>query len=505
MKRSVFLKTKSGMRDCVVDLFRKENPDPPGLIVDLVKADQEYAYADGSGDTEVILQRFADSVSRSSLGIGEEKWRELVSRQLQDCRIIRNDEICDYVMEWSTSPGWPFNVTGTETRKKAFEKHGFSVMEDYIASGKKALWSACVKSEVLKRKKILEGKMRLFSVCPLHVQQYLLKYCADFNTKFIEASRRERLQTWIGRTHYHGQWHSSMSRFADCDYVFSLDEVNWDIHIHYDLFRAVYRLRSLLTENDKHKGHFERLCQEVVCSYLISDQDDGGGCPVIMKEQGNSSGSSNTIVDNSLIVLLLVMEAYFEVNIVDSLDDFLENVEVVVIGDDNLTGVRQRKVGMLTEQHVMDVMHRWRIQARVESVGTKIIGAHFVSKDVGWSQIIRPDVRVGNYVPVPSRVRLLAHVLYGSPGFNFLQTGLKVNSLMLESYWDPEVYDWLKRMQNWIKSQNKSLYAGESESMPVLSFYQSIFPDWMVEQLYLGHPESKISVYLNSSRYNCDI
>jgi len=443
---------------------------------------------------ERVVREFSCAVTPGSINRGKMMLYIWLNRIVRDCQYYTYEEALDFISEWESSPGWPYTQMGYHTRSSVVEKLNLeSLVREFQESGKHGLWTGCLKEEVLKRAKYERGMIRFFACCPIHVQITLLQFSADLNFRIMYLSSRARFPTFVGVSPFGGGWNLLFSRFKGYKLVFSLDETSWDMTLHRNLFQAIYEIRNSLLCECKSDSYVQWLVDEVVCTYLVSDTGE-----VFRKFQGNASGSSNTIIDNSLILLMLYLEAYFRVYPHDSLTDFLANVQLNVIGDDNICAVSEQKSAFGMDS-VMLVMWEWGIRPRVESISDNIVGSHYVSKD------IREFIYCGNtyLVPLPTRVRLLAHYIYSTPGDNLLASAIKLNSLMLECVFDDELWAMFYTLQSWYIAVQTQMYRWETEDQPVQNFIASVFPRDYVIRMHLGLELKSVSRYKFEEREQC--
>lgn len=453
------------------------------LAKEIAQAKELYCYAYDSPtlNMEPIVAKFARplGVGFRSIELGAAALMTKVHRIMPIHSPLDYCEAEKKILELNTSPGWPWTQIGYHTRKALkLAVNMCEVAREVEESGLHTLWTCCMKSEVLKREKFLAGNLRLFCVCPMQIQLILLKYSAFFNEFIERASVRGEFPCYVGVSPLGLGWHRVFFPFTKAAVVFSLDETNWDTSLHYLLFEKVYRIRQRMLKNVPRKK-IDWLVDEIVNTFLVTDTG-----VIIRKTQGNPSGSSNTCIDNSCILIMIYYEAYFRVYPHDTLEDFEKYVNLSVLGDDNICGVASERA-LFGIDSVTAVMTEWGIIPKVESNSTSVCGAEYLSKVVGVYDLVyyKP------LVPLPKRIRFLAHYLYSNPGANILLSAIKCNSLMLEGVFHKDLWDMLQTFQYWYRDKVKEMCRWETEDVTIQSFIASIFPRSMILSAYIGYPE----------------
>jgi len=458
------------------------------LEKDLVaEARDKYLRVGTGGDMEFVLSDFMKPVPVGCISGGERLLHIFVNRFIRDVDVISYEEAIDFMTEKTSSPGWPYTEMGYHSRAEVLEDgQAVRYAKEFEESGLHGLWTGCLKEEVLKRKKFESGHTRFFACCPIHTQIVLLRYCAPFNAAMIEWSRQEVWPFYVGRSPFAGGW-NRLCIHLDKGAVFSLDETLWDTTLSRELFAALYRVRNSAFRVPLSNDKLYWLVDEVVSTFIISDTGE-----VVRKYNGNASGSSNTLVDNSMILFMLYLEAYSRVYPGDSIDDFFSNVFLNIIGDDNICCVSLQRP-LFTKDVIMSTMREWGINPRVESETPSIIGAHYVAKDVG----VRVIGGLRHFVPLPGRVRLLAHYLYSTPGDNLLLSAIKCNSLLLEVPFDDVLWRMLYTFQSWYLAAKGDMYRWCTSDLSLIQFESGIYPRSIVYAMYLGF-ENLCQAYIKS-------
>jgi hypothetical protein len=405
------------------------------------------------------LTLYARPLKRGQCLMGARMLREYLYGVVGRTYAIELEQTVEFLIEKESSPGWPFNKL-YHTRRELLAKDGLQLSRDWWESGKRAIWSGCLKDELVKCEKLQRGLVRFFACCPLPVQLQIMRFSTILNWKIVFASSEFRFCTYVGVAPQDGGWNRIFSEFSRRDFFFSLDETAYDTTLHEDLFKAIYRIRNNLHVNPWPQADVDRLINEVVRTVIVTDTGE-----VVQKHQGNSSGSPNTIHDNSLILIMLYFETYLRLYPTDNLSDFFKYISLLVIGDDNFCGVSIDR-GLFTSREVMKTMEDWGIEPRIESESKTVEGMEFVSKIITKVQV----EGMSFYVPVPKQPRFIAHLLMSTPGEDLLASGLKINSLLAECAFDDTLWDMVVYVQDQYRKRLPEMKMWEFEDMPIAGF-----------------------------------
>jgi len=398
---------------------------------------------------------YAAQSPQGRIDLGAFALREYLFQKIGTCKYLSLDEAVELIEEKNSSPGWPFTQKW-ETRGQLLKSGVLkSLIDSWWESGLHAVWTGCLKDEVVKIEKVKHGLVRFFFCCPMPVQVRLMQFGGVLNKRVIELSKKFMFPTYLGVSSYDRNWHVLFSRFRGKKHFFSLDETNYDSTISVRLLAALYDIRNSLLDVPVSDNHLRRLIQEIAETVVVTDTGH-----LIQKRQGNPSGSPNTSADNSLILIMLYFEAYFRVYPTDSLFDFEAHVSLVVIGDDNFCGVDEAR-SLFTENSVMSVMTEWGISPKVEAVSDTLEGMEFVSKIIKSVETCSGPV----YVPMPKQVRFVAHLLMSTPGEDALLSAVKVNALMSECPFDDLLWKMCVSCQDYYRKRPQLLAEWEDDSL----------------------------------------
>jgi len=405
------------------------------------------------------LTLYARPLKRGQCTAGARMLREYLYGVVGRTYAIDLEQTPEFLVEKESSPGWPFNKKH-KTRREMLADNGLEMSRLWWESKKRAVWSGCLKNELVKTEKLERGLVRFFACCPLPVQLQIMRFSTILNWKIVFASSEFRFCTYVGVAPQDGGWNRLFTDFSKRDFFFSLDETAYNTTLHEDLFKAIYRIRNNLHVNPWPQEDVDRLLGEIVRTVIVTDVGD-----VVQKHQGNSSGSPNTIHDNSLILIMLYFETYLRLYPDDNLTDFFKYISLLVIGDDNFCGVSVDR-GLFTSVEVMKTMQDWGIVPRVESESKTVEGMEFVSKIIKKVQVEGMTF----YVPVPKPLRFIAHLLMSTPGKDLLASGLKINSLLAECAFDDTLWEMVVFIQDQYRKRLPDMKDWESEDMPVAGF-----------------------------------
>lgn len=201
---------------------------------------------------------------------------------------------------------------------------------------------ACLKDETRPIEKINAGKTRVFVCMPMDYNLLVRKYfgafiCAMHETAGIMPAC-VGVDAATGWTHlYKRLSRVGKERFEDFDYK------HWDTLLHPELFDSFVEVVNtwygdkLGSENANVR---KVLIHEIVFNYIIA------GDRLVQKNTGTSSGCAITAELNSYIGDLVMLYCFLTLNeegdLGFSVDDYFENVELAVYGDDLVKSVSDK-------------------------------------------------------------------------------------------------------------------------------------------------------------------
>jgi hypothetical protein len=238
----------------------------------------------------------------------------------------------DLYMDYSTSPGYPFNIywkTKSDVPESLVEKDLCSPFENYY-------WLLSMKREKLLKSQIIDDfKMRSFMMPPMSLLMRMKKYSQNFNEDLKIVPWSAYGFNW----HYTG-FHKVLRKFLKYVNINEYDAKYWDkrFPLKEECFKMRLRFLDLLPQE---LDEFNKIAASEIQPKIILPTGE-----IIKLKSGQCSGSENTTSDNTIGHIMIIMyeaiSGYFNINkLVPTLDQILDNVENVIYSDDVIQGVSE--------------------------------------------------------------------------------------------------------------------------------------------------------------------
>lgn len=240
-----------------------------------------------------------------------------------------------FELENKTSPGFPYNTKFEWKYKEAVKLQCDWLREavDRMMKGEiRALWGVNVKEEVREKQKIDDGNARTFKSGPIDLNIIGGMATNDFCEKITDNWKD--IPVKIGINMYRGNWHDMILKMVkDRDYH-SSDAPKFDAKYPVELYEVVLEVMKAWT-NEECWPYLEVMMSNM--SNSITVMPDGR---VFWQEGSMPSGGPATIFWNSLGRLF----QFVYVAVIGgcrNVQEFVENVDIMVVGDDCVYGVSQ--------------------------------------------------------------------------------------------------------------------------------------------------------------------
>jgi len=477
--------------------------------------------------------------------LNEESWAisgqwimQHFSRHMRGSRVL-DQEICVKECDMSTSVGYPLSKDFRDKRELFHPEiplkeqslkadRAMHVLEDFWNMiGKqeervmRPIWTCSQKYELRAAEKLLKNSIRTFTAAPIEHSVALNRFCLDMNTKFYLSNNKN--WSFVGCSKFLQGWNALFARLAKHPNAFELDESEYDSSLFAKAMYGQMEIRwSMLADEYKTPENylrFQRLYDDIVHSVIVLENGE-----LCQKHTGNPSGSANTIVDNTMILFRLFAYAWIELVrvkfgkanaasfaaantddilardysgvVFGSYEDFMENVEAALNGDDNTFTVSQLCVSWFNPRTIAPIWSAIGITTKTPCEEPCAL------KDVQFlSQGFREDN--GVWLPVPDTDRVLCSLRWGSSDDDVRWHLMRAYALRLDSWANLECRAFIDQYIDWIcnhaeykeqlcgeingihmsdiDAMHKSndwcwaLYAGlESKGSPLVSEYSSL-------------------------------
>jgi hypothetical protein len=243
----------------------------------------------------------------------------------------------------SSSPGWPFKLTGTGGKNPFITRVGDRMEPSswflaYLLSNLAKLekgeqidvvFADCLKIETLKLVKVKAGKTRGFATCPLHYLIIARMYFLDF-AMYVQ-SKAATHPISVGIDVHSIEWTMLYRRISEGAKSFiSGDFTNFDATIRKVLVLVYLRIVNKWYNDGPVNAEIRRLLVEHIWSskHILYDV-------IYMLSCGNPSGNPFTSIVNSVCLMCILYYIFVEVMGMRETDFMM-----AVYGDDNLVGLK---------------------------------------------------------------------------------------------------------------------------------------------------------------------
>jgi hypothetical protein len=394
-------------------------------------------------------------------------------RHMGGSRVL-SQEACVKEVDRSTSVGYPMSLD-FHNKGEFLDKGPSHMLADFwnmIGKSEervmRPIWTCSQKRELRAAEKLLENKIRTFTASPVEHSVALNRFCLDMNNKFYLSNNK----TWsfVGCSKFLQGWNALFARLSKHPYAFELDESEYDSSL---FARAMYgqmdiRWAMLAVEHKTPENllRFQRLYDDIVHSVIVLENGE-----LIQKHTGNPSGSANTIVDNTMILFRLFAYAWIELArekfgtanatsvaaamneditkrnydgvLFGSYQDFIDNVEAALNGDDNTFTVSQLCVSWFNPKSISPIWSGIGVTTKTPCEEPRAL------KDVQFlSQGFREEK--GVWLPVPDTDRVLCSLRWGSSDDDVRWHLMRAYALRIDSWANEECRTFIQSYIEWI-------------------------------------------------------
>jgi len=243
----------------------------------------------------------------------------------------------------NTSPGWPFNLARMKGKSPYIFRDEDGVLQyedsflqrilrdlERIKNGEDidVVFCDLLKVETRPIEKVLKGKTRLFSACPLHYLILARMYFLDF-AMFVQ-SKASTHPISVGIDPHSLDWHKLRARILrKARSLISGDFENYDGTVHADLIWAFCEVVNRWYDDGEENARIRRkLIEYIVYSKHVVYEF------IYQLTKGNPSGNPFTSILNSVCLMFILYIVFTE--------DFglrEDQFEMAVYGDDNGSGL----------------------------------------------------------------------------------------------------------------------------------------------------------------------
>lgn len=345
---------------------------------------------------------------------------------------ISTDEEISEAIDWSKSGGFPGTLFGLMSKDQlSNDDNWVEWMRNFDPSKNMymPIWSAKPKSEVLASEDILNNKIRLFQIPPLHYLWYQHKYG-------LKSSSRMKNYKWsyYGFNPYRGGFDLLARRLLQKKWRLCYDVSGWDKFL--PILREVY---GVIKKNMNLKENEQKEFDYVILNLVSSMMRMPNG-QVFEKTYGNPSGSGTTTRDNILAHIVIfshaLIEAHIKLKDLPPTMELLASQVVAIFGDDMVASVDEEFKMVCDFEFMSRHFLSYGMKLKFLFGGfdypmeeLSFLGAHFVFKDHSWLPLFNiprlafsvafenTDKRctLGQYV---AKVRTLTFMSYPSKKFD---------------------------------------------------------------------------------------
>jgi len=411
----------------------------------------------------------------------------LYGNDLANCMVC---DIGDVEYNPKTSTGFMFSEL--ERRKRRFmEKYG-DVIEEFnnIMKKKKydrddperpwVIWNGSVKFEIAKITKIEEAMERLFCVAPVTLDIVSGAVTIDFDARIKNRWYSKPIKN--GMTKFEGGLNAIAQYMNAIDGEFTEgDGKNFDSTVTPQMLFAIrdYRISKLKFKTPENVNRLYNYYTELVYSKIRMYNGQ-----IIEKHGGMPSGARTTAIDDSLVNLMSRAVVYYEAYIRQhgtqpTPQQFVENFRYCLCGDDELD--KHTVVPECDATQTGDLLKKYtNLEYPPERVvkSKDLNGLSFVGVKFRWLPTHK------SYVGVPAYPgKILASWYLEEKQLTRAQRKGKAISLMIETYWEKNLYQFIRRYveENFDINEPAAAPEGMDENL-----FQGLPTDQQIEDLWLG-------------------
>jgi hypothetical protein len=343
-----------------------------------------------------------------------------------------------------------------------------------------AFWSLCDKHELRSIAKIRENKIRSFTASNVHHAIASARLCLDMNERFYRSALKT--PSFVGATKFRGGWNKLIRKLKRFMRGFALDESDFDASLFIEALWGQCALRceflSAKARTPENVQALHNLYFDIINSIMVTPLGD-----VVVKNTGNPSGQGNTIVDNTMILFRLLAYAFIvswkkkyggDVQRLKELEDmlngvksygdgaieeeyfvlkeralcfdyFMDNVEMVLNGDDNDFTVNETIIDWFNARAVSDIWTGIGVTTKSDDWEPRPVeNLDFLSHTTRYFK------EWDMYLPVPERSRILDSLLLGSKSTDVRWSYLRACALRIESWADDSPGGLRETLQSYI-------------------------------------------------------
>lgn len=380
------------------------------------------------------------------------KWmRRTFERFVTNTESITFEEALCYV-ERTSSPGYPWehlgkngDILGDATKLTLIR----DAVEKIETSEIDVVWKNSLKEEIRPMEKLRLNKIRTFTAAPLHFTIYCIMHCSGFNNRLFKTALQH--PSVVGFDTYKGGWHELYKRLKKHSNAFELDVSEYDSSIFRALLFAIAEMRADCSTNPNSLHIFRRMYQEIVNSLIMTI--DGN---FVNKSTGNPSGSYNTIVDNTLALYALFCYSFILSNPEKTYQDFVQNVEPLLCGDDNSFTVSDSLVDSFNAKVIRDELNK---------VGVNVTSPDWEPRAVEEITFLSRSFdtfALGKCLPRLSQDKMLKSLEWTEYPGDPARVLERVSGFLNVAWPDMEFYRYLRRLEKFLYDRYDSVMAHDA-------------------------------------------
>lgn len=361
-------------------------------------------------------------------------------------------------LDKTTSPGYPWSLVFASKadvlNNRAFKPWLLGLMDDmatlddypeYIP-----FWTSSVKAEMRPVSKALLNKLRTFCASPIELTIISNMLNLDMNQKFYDLGSAGKTWSCVGMSKYNCGWDRLARRLQRHPNGFALDVSSFDASVFRQSLFEIAEFRIMCGNYDERTANIMRtVYHHYTSSVMVLTNGD-----VVRKETGGPSGSGNTVVDNTHHLFKVLAYCWLSLapDGMRDYNDFMENVEAALYGDDNTFTCSDKVVAWFNARSIAQVAATIGVVITSEDdiweprplTGLKFLAQGFKFIDDTW------------WVPVPDTNKVLSSMLGASQCHDPRWDLLRASALLLDSWWNEEVRRVLTEYVHYLYREHRS-------------------------------------------------
>lgn len=359
---------------------------------------------------------------------------------------------CLEEMDKTTSCGFPWNRKFHSKNEFLADERASAVLEDYWevlqcpTNTIVPIWTCTQKVELRSGEKLdyidASGrhapKHRTFLASAVEHTASCNRLCLDQNNKFYRG--KDRTWSFVGTSKFLLGFDFLYHRLNKHPHAYELDEADYDASLFARALEGQAEIRESfwapVHRTPENKERMRQIYQAIVHSIIVLENGE-----LVCKHTGNPSGSSNTIVDNTMVLYRLFAYAFIRLferknGFYPTYQEFSDNVEAALCGDDNTYTVSMKYADMFTPENVAIEWNAIGVFTKTPcATPRKVEDVRFLSQGFAW------DEALGIWMPSPETDRVLGSLMSGSSNNDVRWHYLRACALRLDSYGNKELRD----------------------------------------------------------------